>query len=124
MGALDTAFRDIASSLIGVFVSDLSTLTRTPAPVYDPALGEDLAAAPTTYSIKVAPPENYKSHEIDGTAVRRTDLKTYVAAKDLAVVPDSQTDTLTFNSVVYKIVSVKGHQSGDQIALWELQLRK
>lgn len=124
MGALDTAFRDVASSLIGVFVSNSSTLTRTLTPVYDPALGEDLSATPTTYSIKVAPPENYKFYEADGTAIRRTDLKTYIAAKDLAVVPDSQTDTLTFNSVVYKIVSVKAHQSGDQIALWELQLRK
>lgn len=123
MGALDSVFRDLASTLIGSFVSNTATIVRAVAADYDPVSGQEMQAAVQSYSIKISPPEQFNIDEIDNTTILRYDLRTYIAAKDLAIEPEPRKDTLSFGSVVYNVMKVTPHYSGDQVALWELQLR-
>lgn len=124
MGTLDSAFRDLASTLIGVFTDEMWTLTRTPPDAYAPKTGESFPSTPVPYQVKLSPPTEYTSHEIDGTSILRGDLRAYLAAKDIDITPDPQTDTLSKGELVLKIVSVSNEPSGDQTAMYELQLRK
>lgn len=123
MGALDSVFRDLASTLIGAFVSNTASLVRAVSVDYDPISGQEMQASVQSYSVKISPPEQFTMDEIDNTTILRYDLKTYIAAKDLVIQPEPRKDTLSFGSVVYNVMKVTPHYSGDQVALWELQLR-
>jgi hypothetical protein len=123
MGALDSVFKDLASTLIGALVSNTATLVRAVAADYDPTTGEELNAAVESYSVRITPPEKFDIKEIDGSSILQHDLRTYIAAKDLTTNPETRKDTLSFGNVVYNVVKVTPHYSGDEVCLWELQLR-
>lgn len=123
MGALDSPLRNLASTLISAFTDNYATLVRITSAGYDPVSGQEIQAAIQSYSVKITPPEKYREKEIDGTAIKQSDLKVYIAAQDLAVSPTARTDTLAVGSTVHNVVSVTAHFSGDQVCLWELQLR-
>ena len=124
-GSLDLPMRDLASALIGALGFSGATLVRTTGDSgYDVKTGEDLMpSGVTSYPIAVTPPEGFKRQEIDGSAVQKTDLRCYIAAKDVAVVPTPRTDTLTLGGTVYNIIRVQTIYSGNLPCLFELQLR-
>lgn len=123
MGILDSPLRDLASTLISTFVDTASTLVRVLDSGDDPVTGETFPAAIQPFSVKTTPPENYKLHEIDGTAIQKSDLRLYIAAKDIAISPSPRTDTLNLGGLVLNIIKVSPHYSGDQVCLWEMQVR-
>lgn len=123
MGALDSPLRQLASTLISTFVDNFATLVRISAAGYDPVTGEEIQAAIQSYSVKTTPPEKYRDIEINGTSVKQYDLRVYIAAQDIAISPTPRTDTIAIGNVVHNVIKVTSHFSGDQVCLWELQLR-
>jgi hypothetical protein len=123
MGALDLPLQALASSLIGALGYSGAQLVRTSGVNYDVKSGNDLPSGVTSYTITVSPPESFKKQEIDGTVVLKSDLKCYVAAKDIPVVPNPRTDTLTLGSIVYNIVRVEPIYSGSLVCLYGIHLR-
>lgn len=123
MGALDLPMRDLASSLVGVLGASGAQLVRTSDAAYDVKTGENLPGGVTSYPITVTPPEPFQKREIDGTVIQKNDLKCYIAAKDIPVVPTPRTDTLTLGGIVYNIVRVEPISSGSLICLYGIHLR-
>ena len=123
MGILDGPLKDLASLLIGTFSDNPATLVRMADLDYDPTTGETVPSAMASYSVKVTPPERYSLKEIDGTTVLATDVRVYLAAKDIAIEPSPRSDTLTVSNHTYTVYKVTKHYSGDEVCLWELQLR-
>jgi hypothetical protein len=124
MGALDAAFRSLASTLIGAFSSTPATYARAAAPRYDPREGQELVFAPVTYSIKITPPLPYRKSEVNGTTVQATDLRCYISAKDLPIEPDPRTDSLTWKGFAFQVISASPVGTADANVLIELQLRR
>ena len=129
MALLDSAFRDLAKTLLTV-MGVSATLKRVTPGTYSPISGESGTPTETEYSVKASPPEGYSKDLIDWTAasgrfdvILRDDLKTYIAAKGLTVVPTPSTDYLTISGNKYRVVKSNLVWSGDQVALYEVQLR-
>ncbi|MEK9721879.1 MAG: hypothetical protein VW405_00160, partial [Rhodospirillaceae bacterium] len=68
----------------------------------------------------------YEKRYVDGDVVKVEDAMTLVSAEDVAAASftPAQGQTVTFDSVSWDVVSVKVHRSGDQVAAYELQLRR
>ena len=124
MGILDSPLGDLASTLISTFSDNSATLVRTLESGYDPVSGNDMPPTLQSYSVKTTPPERYAISEIDNSTILKTDLRVFIAAKDLAVVPSSKSDTINLAGVVYNVIKVQAiNSSADVVCLWELQLR-
>lgn len=83
----------------------------------------DVTESATDYTVKILPPERFDIGYIDGDVIRVSDLKTAVAASGLAFTPKLGM-LVIFDSGTYTTISVSPVYSGEQIAMWELQLRK
>ena len=90
---------------------------------YNPATRETTATAIQPYSRNVTPPTSFKTEFIDGTTVKAGDLWSLVAASGLAATPTIGS-LVTINSVQYVIQGIETFMSGDQIAAYQLHLRK
>lgn len=91
--------------------------------------GEAVAvlATESRASVKGSPPESYTAREIASTEIQAGDLKIHVAAKDLddAGFGDPQPgDLISFGARTWRVVSVAMVWSGDQVALYTLQVRR
>jgi hypothetical protein len=89
---------------------------------YDPVTSAVTESGATNPTIKITPPTHYSRHLIDGTMIQASDMQTFVAAQDLTFVP-KRGYTLTLGSLVWRIERVGPIYTGDEIALYELQLR-
>lgn len=127
MGALDSTFRAGASELIRS-LGATATLRRV-SQEYDAASDQ---GTDTVFeaSIRVSPPEPYRSKPITGTQVQTGDAKCYVAAVDLEATgivfpPPSRTVVyLILGADRWTVVEVNHLRSGDQSAALELHLRR
>lgn len=101
---------------------------------YDPKTGKTTVGANTDYAAKIIPPFSYEERNIDGDKIRMGDMQSGVAASGLAFAsellklnnPDNR-DTIIIviiGGVEWSIVSVKPIISGNETALYMLQLRK
>ena len=128
MGQLDQVFRDTAPILIALFVDKLSTFRRV-RQVYGPLTGTDVPVTDAEVEVRLTPPEPYNIREIDGDSVLTQDLKAFAAALTLDdlefdPIPTSEvTISIQTRGRVYKAVTVKPVISGDEVALYEFQLR-
>jgi len=129
MGILDGPLRAAVDAVLGA-LQDTATLTRTTQGTYDPVGGGTFGEVVTTETVKIGPPAQYSKAEIDWTApagrfaaIQRDDMKIIMAALG-ASYPDPQTDTLTVNGVLHRIVKVSPIMSGALPAAFELQVRK
>lgn len=107
-----------------------ATLTRRSG-TYDALTDTTTGAATTDYAVYVTPPQPIATREVDGTAILRTDLVVFIAAKDLdegalaiIVAPSIKTDVLTVQSHPYRIVQSKPYSGGSQVAVYELTIRR
>jgi hypothetical protein len=117
--ALDGPLRNVAKALLGQFgkpglVEYLSTGT------YNPTTGE--ASQSTSRATVSGVVEDYSAKEIDGTTVLRGDLKWTIPAKD--VTRPAPNDMVTLDDVRYTVITSRSHYSGEQEALYQVQLRK
>ena len=99
------------------------TFRTYPAETYDAASGSTTEGVKTDYSRKVTPPQNYESKYIDGEIIQEGDCQIFVPTKDLGFTPAKGMKVI-FDSEVWKIIGLKPIYTGDDIALYELQLRR
>lgn len=127
MARLDGVFRSAARKLISDFGAT-ATLTRRTKTI-DPGSNEKVSSE-TTATVKVSPPEPYKSYQINGTLVKAGDAHCLIASTTLEAagisLPAStlQDVFLTLGSDVWMVVALNQLRSGDQSAAVELQLRR
>lgn len=126
MSALDEAFRQVGESLIGALGAS-ATLTLDEND-WDPASGVETSPEETPIPITISPPAAYTAQEIDGTVVQVDDMKASAAAKKLEELGVNGVDLnkyrLTAGGSTFRIVRAFPVYSGDQVALWMMQLRK
>lgn len=89
---------------------------------YDPATGAVTESGKKTYTKKVSPPGAYLDRYVDGDLIRRGDLRCIIAASGLEFTPVNGLQ-VDFDSKVFRVMSVKPIYSGEQVAVYELQLR-
>lgn len=122
-GALDTTARNTASRLLAKFGKAM-TLTRA-AGTYDLATGTTTPGTPQTASVNGYPDATYRKlgQTYGAELVQAGDLDVMVAAKGLAFTP-APGDQLSWGSEVYKVQQVKPTYSGEQVALYNLLVRR
>ena len=83
-----------------------------------------VAGAPTQHAVKlVVDPEGYTNREIDGTRIKVTDKKVYVAVGNLPV-EVSTSHRLSIGGVGHEIVDAKPLNPGGTVVMWTIQARK
>jgi hypothetical protein len=94
----------------------------TPAQSYSVATGATTTTT-TSQTAYITPPEPYERKYVDGTSILAADLRTYMAASGLSGEPKPNAK-ITISGRSYTIIPpVKPIMTGEQIALYELQLR-
>lgn len=91
--------------------------------VNDPKTGTVTVASVTSHSAKVTPPAPYDVRMVDGDLIRRDDCKVILAAQGLAWVP-TLTWSVQIGSETWTIVAVSPLRTGDDVAAYEIQLRR
>ncbi len=119
--------RALALDLIDRFGKEITYTKEEVGATYDPATGKNSGGSTSSFTIKVSPPDPYDISLVDGEIIRAGDARCLVAARaaeDLGLIPDSITDKLDFGGAIWTVVGVKHIWSGDQVAAFELQVRK
>ncbi len=115
---LDRAFRPLALQLLNLFGKDVTITYQTPGS-YDPSTG--LSSATTSAATVRALVERYDVREF-GDFIRAGDLK--VTTYGIGLTAPDPNDTVTVDSVVYRVVAVESIYSGELAALHEMQVRR
>lgn len=120
MAALDTLLRSISEDLIAQLgtTATLHTSTRS----FSVATGQ-VTVSDVNTTVQCTPPFPYEKERIDGTIVQSGDAETLIAAKTLATAPVAEKDELTFAGIRWKVIAVNPVYSGDEVAVYVLQLR-
>lgn len=127
MGSLDAPIRDLIPTVMKIFRSGKTSLTRT-VTTYDETTDTETQAS-QTIQIVTSPPLPFELREVDEKNILRTDLQLYVPAKDLddnGFDPRPDTNVRVIASSKgrnYEVRYAEVFDSGDQTALWRLQLR-
>jgi len=100
-----------------------ATFTVVSGDAYDPTTGDKSAGTPTDYTKKVTPFEMYDERYIDGDVVKAGDVKVLLPAKSLEFDPTTGID-VTVALSEYKVIRQVPIYTGEQIGLYELQLRR
>lgn len=80
-------------------------------------------STPTTYTVKISPPESYEVTLDNANTVQVGDMKCLIAALNLAFTPKIGMDII-FDTQRWKVISVEPIYSGDLVVVWVFQLRK
>lgn len=91
--------------------------------VHAPETGIVTETNPTTYSKKVTPPEPYIEGYAPPESIRVGDSKIYLPSSGLEFTP-TRGYLVQFDSTKWRMENVNPIYTGEQIALYELQLRK
>jgi hypothetical protein len=121
-GFLDPVMRPLAKGLISQFGLN-ATLVRE-VETYDPSTGKNTVAS-TSYTITTSPPAPYNQNRVNGTTILQGDLQVLIAGDGFpATEPDINTDKVVFEGERWQVVASNPVYSGEQIAMWEVQLRR
>jgi len=122
MTVLDAKFRALSDKLIDKYGKSV-TLTSVTNGAYNPATGT--SAKTTATSTVKAIVEDYSLHSsgvgFQTGLIKAGDKKVTIAA--LGITKPKPSDTVTIDAVVWNIVRVVETWSGEQIAVYECQLR-
>lgn len=121
---LDGIFVPLAYKLLQKYGKEL-TLSQVARGAKNYTTGVIADGTTTTYTIKGLIMD-YVAKEIDGKSVLFGDRKVLIYAQGLPTTLDetSSVYTLTISSVVWNVVSVTTAYSGEDIAYYELQVRR
>ena len=120
--ALDAEIVPVASELIALYGQD--TVFVVPASKsYDPATGLTTETSPTNHTEKVTPPAPYDKRWTDSDLIQQDDVRIYLAVSGLTFTPVKDMKVTLLTTEVFKIVKVSPIYSGDDIAVYDLQLR-
>lgn len=89
---------------------------------FNPVESEITGGSVTNTSVKIVPPFPFERRLVDNDKIFEGDMLTYLAAKDLPITPALEGIVID-GSEEWKIVSVDKIYSGDELCLWQLQLR-
>jgi hypothetical protein len=123
-GPLDAPFLTLADTLLGVMTT--GTAGGTSAAImrkggkYNPRDDSHSNAQPTTYPVVASPPQRDVIGDVKDRAQEAEKFIVIVAAKNLAIVPDDQTDVYVLNNEVFSISSVTPIYSGTQVCAYQL----
>ena len=120
MTQLDDRARLAALNLLAKYGKSL-TLCQT-VKTYDPAIGSIVAEETAEYTISGLI-RAYTLAQRLNTAIQAGDLRVLFAAQGLATTPVPD-DRITIDGSDWVVVSVTPTYSGEQVALWEAQVRK
>ena len=121
--AMDEKFIPMALRMIEKFGKTVE-IKIYPDAVYGPTTGETAVGGYVRYVKKIIPPYPYEQKYIDGDIVQQGDLQTGIAGSGLGFTPEPGLTKITIDTLVWNIVNMKPIYSGEQIAMFQLQLRK
>lgn len=125
MGKRDAKFQAVAKRVVGRFVDDPLTFTRTVTP-YGSQTGPG-GSTVQTFEVLCSPPTGYSPEEVDGTRIQSGDLEMIVPVlniPDEMGTPNIETDTVSIDGHTWRIVRIEPLRGGDEIADYTLQLRR
>jgi len=122
-GALDSTALNTASRLMAKFGKAM-TLTRRPG-TYDPTTGMVSDTAPQVVTLNGLPDSTYRKlgQTYGSELIQSGDLDVLVAAKGLTLTP-APGDELSWGPEIYKVQLVKPTYSGEQVATYNLLVRR
>lgn len=98
------------------------TVTQVAVPSYNADTGVGTPDS-TPYSAKASPPDRYDNALIDNDNIQVGDTYIIFAGQGLTFVPRAGM-AVTIDSVIWRCITVTPFYSGEQIAAWEVHLRK
>ena len=117
----------VAGSLLGT-LGISATVKLRPDTTYDPGTGNEAELIPAEITVKAAPPESYSIREIDNSNILTGDIKTTIGSYDLdfanVTKEELERAELIINNEALRIVIANPLISGNDIAAYELQLRR
>lgn len=126
-GPLDAPFLTIVDTLLGIITTGKAG--GTSAQISRPGAGffnkEDdslVMGQPTVYDVVASPPQKPSISDNKAEAVQGEKMTVIVAAKNLTIVPNEQTDTYLFGGKAYEIYSVSPLYSGASVCAYQLVL--
>lgn len=119
--SFDTKMLALAMKLIDKFGTN-ATFQVLDADL-DPVESELVIGSSVDTVRKIAPPQNFSRRYADNQNIEEGDMQTFVAASGITFTPVVGMK-LTHASITWKIVEVRPLYSGDDIAAWELHLRR
>lgn len=119
-GQLDT-LRQTALDLVTKFGKD--AVLRRYTSTFNVATGKNVKTSADT-AVIITPPDPVNQRWINNGTAKFGDAMCSLAAQGLTVIPDTTTDKLVFDGREWQIVVVSPTYSGQQVALYTLQLRQ
>lgn len=119
--AFDEIFVPLALELLEEFGKTVSITERAATDSYNPKTGS-VNADPSSFTIKIIPPDKFKDFYVDGDLIEEGDLLTGFAASGLEFTP-TKGMIIDLDGTDWTMVDLRAIYSGDDIALYETKLR-
>ena len=119
----------VAKQLLNLFGVN-GSLTIKAGKSYDPSDGSEIITTGKTYNVQVTPPLRYGTKDIDGSNILKTDCYCYFSPVDIentitTISPDQLNHSkIEINDICFNIVDIKSIYSGEQNAVFKIQLRE
>ena len=120
--ALDTKLATKALALINKIGTNMVFEVPTSS-YYDPLQQKQVTQTPSNVTRKASPPLAYSSRLTQGRTVRRDDAQIFLAQSGLTFTPVEEMK-VTHAGLTWHIVQADPLYSGDDIAAWDIQLRR
>lgn len=120
--ALDTLIAAKVVSVLAKYGVD-ATFTIELARGYDPETGKSTRIDTQTHTVKATPPAAYSIREIDGERVRASDMRIYISGANVPFTLDIG-QTVAISGQKWTVVAIGPVKSGDDVALYECQVRR
>ena len=117
-----TFYSDLAATALRLLTDkgQQVTFSRETATAFNPVVGSSGAPVISTFTAYGAA-FDYNKSEIDGTLVKRGDIRFLMNASATA---PALGDTVIIDSITYRVMNVKPTSPGGTVVIYEVQLRK
>ena len=120
--SLDLRLVPKVSTIVSRF-GTTATILQPDGETYDPKTGAVTIARIIERTVKVTPPSNYGLDLVNGDTIKIGDCRVILAAQGLVFTPQ-QNWGIRLGSETWTIISVGPIRTGDDVAAYELQLRR
>lgn len=120
--ALDNTLTAAALRLIALYGQD-AVFADPATKTYDPTTGLTSEGSVTSHTEKVTPPEPYDKRWTDSDLIQQDDVRVFLAASGLDFTPFKGQLVTLLTTEKFRIENVKPIYSGEDVAVYELQLR-
>lgn len=120
--ALDAEIVPMALEVVDLYGQN-AVFTVPATKDYDATVGLTTETSPTDHTKKVTPPEPYDKRWVDGDLIQQNDVRIYLPASWLSFTPEKGMLVTLLTTEKFRIVGVKPIYSGEDIAIYDLQLR-